>query len=100
MPETRDNPERGTAAVVRALLELDRMLVSSPGWEKARVARDVLEAVLDEIEHDGRVRYRWLIRESEKLAAEDVAELSASARRRPVPILSSRLRLVETDTEV
>ena len=37
MPETRDNPERGTAAVVRALLELDRMLVNSPGWEKARV---------------------------------------------------------------
>ena len=100
MPETRDNPERGTAAVVRALLELDRMLVSSPGWEKARVARDVLEAVLEEIEHDWRVRYRWLVRESEKLAAEDVAELNASPRRRLAPILGSRLRLVETDTEV
>ena len=99
MPETRDNPERGAATIVRALLELDRMLATSPGWEKARVARDVLEAVLDEIEHDGRVRYRWLIRESEKLAAEDVAELSARARRRLAPILSSRLRLVETDTQ-
>jgi hypothetical protein len=76
------------------------MLVTSPGWEKAHVARDVLEAVLDEIEQDRKVRYRWLVRESEKLAAEDVAELSASARRRPAPILSSRLRLVETDTEV
>ena len=76
------------------------MLATSPSWEKAHVARDVLEAVLDEIEHDWRVRYRWLIRESEKLAAEDVAELSASARRRPAPILGSRLRCVETDTEV
>jgi hypothetical protein len=100
MPGTRDNPERGAAAVVRALLELDRMLATSPGWEKARVARDVLEAVLDEIERDGRVRYRWLVRESERLAAEEVAELNAGARRRLAPILSSRLRLVGTDTEV
>ena len=76
------------------------MLATSPGWEKARVARDVLEAVLDEIEHDGRVRYRWLVRESERLAAEEVAELNAGARRRLAPILSSRLRLVGTDTEV
>ena len=100
MPETRDNPERGTAAVVRALLELDRMLVTSPSWEKAHVARDVLEAVLDEIEHDWRVRYRWLVRESEKLAAEDVAELNAGARRRLAPIPSGRLRLVETDAQI
>jgi hypothetical protein len=100
MPGTRDNPERGAAAVVRALLELDRMLATSPGWEKARVARDVLEAVLDEIERDGRVRYHWLVRESERLAAEEVAELNAGARRRLAPILSSRLRLVGTDTEV
>jgi hypothetical protein len=100
MPGTRDNPERGAVAVVRALLELDRMLATSPGWEKARVARDVLEAVLDEIERDGRVRYRWLVRESERLAAEEVAELNAGARRRLAPILSSRLRLVGTDTEV
>ena len=100
MPETRDDPERGAATVVRALLELDRMLVTSPSWEKAHVARDVLEAVLDEIEHDGRVWYGWLIRESERLVAEEAAELSASARRRPAPILSSRLRLVETDTQV
>jgi hypothetical protein len=99
MPETRDNPERGAATIVRALLELDRMLATSPGWEKARVARDVLEAVLDEIEHDGRVRYRWLIRESERLAAEDMAELNTSAHRRLAPILSGRLRLVETDTQ-
>jgi hypothetical protein len=76
------------------------MLATSPGWEKARVARDVLEAVLDEIERDGRVRYRWLVRESERLAAEEVAELNAGARRRLAPILSSRLRLVGTDTEV
>ena len=100
MPETRDNPERGAAAVVRALLELDRMLVTSPSWEKAHVARDVLEAVLDEVEHDWRVRYRWLIRESERLAAEDVAELNASPGRRLAPILGSRLRLVETDTQI
>jgi hypothetical protein len=100
MPGTRDNLERGAAAVVRALLELDRMLATSPGWEKARVARDVLEAVLDEIEQDRKVRYRWLVRESERLAAEEVAELNAGARRRLAPILSSRLRLVGTDTEV
>jgi hypothetical protein len=100
MPGTRDNLERGAAAVVRALLELDRMLATSPGWEKARVARDALEAVLDEIERDGRVRHGWLVRESERLAAEEVAELNAGARRRLAPILSSRLRLVGTDTEV
>jgi hypothetical protein len=99
MPETRDDPERGTAAVVRALLELDRMLATSPGWERAHVARDALEAVLDEIEQDRRVRYRWLIRESERLAAEEIAELNASARRRLAPIPSSRLRLVGTDTQ-
>jgi hypothetical protein len=73
------------------------MLATSPSWGRAHVARDVLEAVLDEIEHDWRVRYRWVVRENEKLAAEDVAELSASAHRRLAPILSSRLRLVETD---
>jgi hypothetical protein len=100
MPGTRDNLERGAAAVVRALLELDRMLATSPGWERAHVARDVLEAVLDEIEQDRKVRYRWLVRESERLAAEEVAELNAGARRRLAPILSSRLRLVGTDTEV
>jgi hypothetical protein len=99
MPGTRDDPERGTAAVVRALLELDRMLVTSPGWERVHVARDALEAVLDEIEQDRKVRYRWLIRESERLAAEDVAELNASQRRRLAPIPSGRLRLVETDTQ-
>jgi hypothetical protein len=75
------------------------MLATSPGWEKARVARDVLEAVLDEIERDGRVRYRWLVRESERLAAEEVAELNAGARRRLAPVLSGRLRLVETDAQ-
>ena len=100
MPETRDNPERGAAAVVRALLELDRMLATSPGWERAHVARDVLEAVLDEIEQDRRVRYRWLVRESERLAAEDMAELNASPRRRLAPILSGRLRLAETDAQI
>ena len=100
MPGTRDDPERGTAAVVRALLELDRMLVTSPGWERAHVARDALEAVLDEIEHDGRVRYRWLVRESERLAAEEVTELNAGARRRLAPVLSGRLRLVETDAQI
>jgi hypothetical protein len=100
MPETRDNPERGTAAVIRAFLELDRMLVTSPGWERVHVARDALEAVLDEIEHDRKVRYRWLILESEKLATEDVAELSASQRRRLAPIPSGPLRLVETDAQI
>ena len=99
MPGTRDNLERGAAAVVRALLELDRMLAASPGWEKARVARDVLEAVLDEIERDGRVRYGWLVRESERQATEDVAEVNASPCRRLAPIPSSRLRLVGTDTQ-
>jgi hypothetical protein len=98
MPGTRDNLERGAAAVVRALLELDRMLATSPGWERAHVARDVLEAVLDEIEQDRKVRYRWLVRESERLAAEEVAELNAGARRRRAPIPSGRLRLVGTDT--
>jgi hypothetical protein len=99
MPGMRDNPERGAAAIVRALLELDRMLATSPGWEKARVARDVLEAVLDEIERDGRVRYGWLVRESERQATEDVAEVNASPCRRLAPIPSSRLRLVGTDTQ-
>jgi hypothetical protein len=99
MPGTRDNLERGAAAVVRALLELDRMLATSPGWERAHVARDVLEAVLDEIEQDRKVRYRWLVRESERLAAEDMAELNTSAHRRLAPILSGRLRLVGTDTQ-
>ena len=99
MPETRDNPERGAATVIRALLELDRMLVTSPSWEKARVARDVLEAVLDEIEHDRKVRYRWLVRESERLAAEDAAEVNASPCPQLAPIPSSRLRLVGTDAQ-
>ena len=75
------------------------MLATSPGWERAHVARDALEAVLDEIEQDRKVRYRWLIRESERLAAEDVAELNASQRRRLAPIPSGPLRLVETDTQ-
>ena len=75
------------------------MLAASPGWEKARVARDVLEAVLDEIERDGRVRYGWLVRESERQATEDVAEVNASPCRRLAPIPSSRLRLVGTDTQ-
>jgi hypothetical protein len=99
MPGMRDNPERGAAAVVRALLELDRMLATSPGWEKARVARDMLEAFLDEIEQDRKVRYRWLVRESERLAAEDMAELNTSAHRRLAPIPGGRLRLVGTDTQ-
>jgi hypothetical protein len=99
MPGTRDNLERGAAAVVRALLELDRMLATSPGWERAHVARDVLEAVLDEIEQDRKVRYRWLVRESERLAAEDMAALNTNVRRRLAPIPGSRLRLVETDTQ-
>jgi hypothetical protein len=76
------------------------MLATSAGWEKAHAARDALEAVLDEIEQDRKVRYRWLVRESERLAAEDVAELNASPRRRLAPIPSGRLRLVETDAQI